>query len=206
MLLIPKVFHRIWLGPHPIPEEYIRYGQTWLDKHPGWGMWTWRENDFALPQNWELYRDAKTYSERSDILRYEILQDCGGVYVDCDYECLQSIEPLIQDCGIFIASDVDDWKPAMPGKPYMNPALMGAALQCPLMDEIVHKLPAWASGKREAGPVMSTGPGYMTYNYQDRGIRVLPKLVCHSTHAVHHWGSSWARAWGQVRKEGVTTI
>jgi mannosyltransferase OCH1-like enzyme len=38
---------------------------------------------------------------KSDILRYEILYREGGIYIDIDYECLQSIENIINNCTFF---------------------------------------------------------------------------------------------------------
>jgi mannosyltransferase OCH1-like enzyme len=42
-------------------------------------------------KNQKAYSLAKNWGMKSDILRYEILQKFGGVYIDTDYECLQNI-------------------------------------------------------------------------------------------------------------------
>ena len=42
-------------------------------------------------KNQKAYSSAKNWGMKSDILRYEILQKFGGVYIDTDYECLQNI-------------------------------------------------------------------------------------------------------------------
>ena len=42
-------------------------------------------------KNKKAYSLAKNWGMKSDILRYEILQKFGGVYIDTDYECLQNI-------------------------------------------------------------------------------------------------------------------
>ncbi len=38
---IPKVFHRIWLGGTPLPDEHTRWGETWQTQHPDWQMRLW---------------------------------------------------------------------------------------------------------------------------------------------------------------------
>ena len=41
----------------------------------------------------KIYYDrAKNYGERSDILKWEIVYQLGGVYVDTDFECLRSLD------------------------------------------------------------------------------------------------------------------
>ena len=44
---IPRQFHRIWLGG-PMPDEFARFGQTWLEQHPGWTMRQWGDK-YAAP-------------------------------------------------------------------------------------------------------------------------------------------------------------
>src|SRR5581483_2776119 len=97
---IPRLFHQIWLGPSPLPDEYRRYQQTWLDHHQGWELRLWTEE--GLP---------------AGLRRPELLWREGGVYVDTDFECLRSIEPLIEDAELFITL-------AKPDR--VNNALMGS--------------------------------------------------------------------------------
>ena len=33
---IPRVLHRIWLGPEPLPEEHRAFGEGWARHHPDW--------------------------------------------------------------------------------------------------------------------------------------------------------------------------
>ena len=42
-------------------------------------------------KNQKAYSMAKNWGMKSDILRYEILQKFGGVYIDTDYECVLNI-------------------------------------------------------------------------------------------------------------------
>ena len=34
-MIIPKVFHRVWLGGKPMPDHFVKWGEGWLAKHPG---------------------------------------------------------------------------------------------------------------------------------------------------------------------------
>jgi inositol phosphorylceramide mannosyltransferase catalytic subunit len=44
---------------------------------------------------------------QSDIARYEILLQVGGVYIDTDFECLRNVEPLIDGIECFAAQERD---------------------------------------------------------------------------------------------------
>ena len=197
---IPKVFHRIWLGGKPMPQNYVLFGKSWLLHNPGWTMTTWDHRPSWL-HNQQLFDTAETYSEQSDIWRYEILLKYGGVYVDTDYECKRRIESAIcfEPYGfsdLVIATDEENWQPGYPQ--YMNPALLGCTPDHPLMREIVDKLPTWAMAHRAEGPCMSTGPGYITYNFQGR-FPPVTKRVFNGEYAVHHLSGSWGKPWGKVK-------
>ena len=94
--LIPKKIHQIWLGPVSIPQQYQEYAETWKKLHPDWEYKLWRESDIEF---WEfstrdLFNKASSYQEKSDILRYEILNKFGGLYVDMDYKAIKRMDDL----------------------------------------------------------------------------------------------------------------
>lgn len=100
---IPKIIHQIWVGPKPIPEKYIKLGETWKKLHPDWEYKLWRDEDI---KDWDfgskdLYEKASSYQERADVLRYEILNKYGGIYVDTDYEALQNFDELASKYDFF---------------------------------------------------------------------------------------------------------
>lgn len=106
---IPHIIHFIWLGPRPFPPESVENVRTWMAHHPDWEVkfWTDRDRDppckgmqkilvnsFAFSQLESAFKESENYGEQSDILRYEILFQEGGVYADHDANCLQSFENL----------------------------------------------------------------------------------------------------------------
>jgi hypothetical protein len=101
---IPPVIHFIWLGPRSFPPESVQNVRTWIAQNPGWKVkfWTDREREppclgmeTVLIQNshfaklGKCYEASQNWGEKSDLLRYEILSQEGGVYVDHDANCLQ---------------------------------------------------------------------------------------------------------------------
>lgn len=109
MLRIPKVVHFIWIGPKPFPRESVENIRTWIAKHPDWTIKFWTDRDRPLPHKqmqmarvqdlqfiklYDCYKKSDNYAEKSDLLRYEILYQEGGIYVDHDVKCFQSFESL----------------------------------------------------------------------------------------------------------------
>ncbi len=106
---IPKVVHFIWLGPKPFPAESVENVRTWMAHHPDWTFKFWTDRERPVPcrgMQKILVKDApfsrlekcfsqsQNYGEKSDLLRYEILFQEGGVYVDHDANCLRSFHDL----------------------------------------------------------------------------------------------------------------
>lgn len=107
---IPKIFHRIWLGPNPIPEEYERYWQSWKDHHPGYEFKTWTDFD-----EYNFREDGckvdplyLTYAGQSDFIRLHLLNKYGGIYIDTDFECFHSFNDLIENSTLLLAEESKD--------------------------------------------------------------------------------------------------
>ena len=116
---IPAVAHFIWLGPKEFPQASKEYVASWVRKHPNMTFKFWTDRPRAAPhpkmetvcfdkypfQSLKSeYADSDNWAERSDLLRYEILLHQGGLYIDHDVECFQSVESLNQEydfyCGL----------------------------------------------------------------------------------------------------------
>jgi hypothetical protein len=188
-MLIPRIFHQIWVGPDPFPEAYARYQQTWLDRHPGWELRFWTEENFPDGlRRPEAAERLRTPAERANILRLELLWRFGGVYTDTDFECLRSIEPLIQDSELFISL-------AKPGR--VNNALMGSVSGHPLLDEALDAIrPREFFGHDKA----ATGTRFLDKLFLERpGVTLLaPELFYPQTpeakqtaYGVHDMARSW---------------
>jgi mannosyltransferase OCH1-like enzyme len=92
---IPKNLHQIWLGSD-LPKHYKPLIKKLKKLHPDWEYKLWTEDniDFEL-LNPDLFRRAKNMGQKSDILRYEILNKHGGVYLDLDHLAVRSFNSLI---------------------------------------------------------------------------------------------------------------
>ncbi|MEQ9115981.1 MAG: glycosyltransferase [Rickettsiales bacterium] len=94
--LIPKTIHQIWLGPYKLPKEFKKYSQLWQELHPDWQYKLWTEKDVKtlnFPDR-DLYEKASSYQEKSEILKFTILKQFGGLYADVDYKPVRKFDYL----------------------------------------------------------------------------------------------------------------
>jgi hypothetical protein len=198
-MLIPRVFHQIWVGPDPYPEECARYRRTWLDHHPGWQLRFWTEEN--LPEGLrrpEAAERLRVPAERANILRLELLWRHGGVYIDTDFECLRPIDPLIEHARFFIGL-------SKPGR--RANGLMGAVAGHPLLDEALDRLrPRELFGHDKE----STGVLFMDALLDGRPEVTLIGPACfyprdaagrRSAYAVHHPSRTWKDDPEQLRSD-----
>lgn len=106
---IPPTVHFIWLGPRAFPLESVENVRTWIAKNPGWKVKFWTDRDREPPcegmeichvKNFHFlklarcYEESQNWGEKSDVLRFEILCQEGGVYVDHDANCLRPFDGM----------------------------------------------------------------------------------------------------------------
>ena len=143
----PKTFHFIWLGPKLVSQEAISAIQSWLDIHPAWvgKFWSDQEHplpdarlqkmglrDFPLQNRTACYFDSDNEEERSELLRYAILFNEGGVYVDLETKCVQSIDSLQENFDFFC--ELEPFGPSiLSSSVNVSPRLIGAASQHPVL-------------------------------------------------------------------------
>jgi mannosyltransferase OCH1-like enzyme len=149
-LKIPRVFHHIWLGNDPLPPNYERWQRRWLELNPGWTMRCWTDKNLPRIVNRPQFDAADRLAARSDILRYEICAEMGGLYIDADFEPLRPIEPILANVASFQADELDD-RPCN--------ALIGCVPGDPFYRLAVESLPD--SIRRGGDIVETTGPAFL---------------------------------------------
>lgn len=91
---IPKKIHQIWIGDTQIPVKWKKCCDQIKDQHPDWEYKLWSNDDVGelirnAPQNvvaaYKRYYDQKIWALACDILRYVVIYQFGGVYMDCDF-------------------------------------------------------------------------------------------------------------------------
>jgi len=159
-LAIPKIIHQIWLGS-PLPEEFKVLQQTWLafHAHRGWRYKLWTDEDVAQLElyNQEFYDATDNYGVKSDILRWELLYNFGGVYIDVDYECLRSLDDLHYTYDFYTALQPLDTLFIQLGA-----ALVGS---CPGHPILKHCIETIKDDWHHKGAPKKTGPVHFTKSF-----------------------------------------
>jgi len=94
--IIPKIIHQIWLGS-PLPDQLSSLIDTVKHCNADYKHMLWTDKDVESFdfKNKELFYSTPNFGQRSDILRYAILEKMGGIYLDTDFYCHKSFDSLL---------------------------------------------------------------------------------------------------------------
>lgn len=97
--MIPKVIHYIWLGGNPLPKIAEKCIKSWKKYCPDYEIKRWDESnvDIDCCVYCRQAYDAKKYAFASDILRFKILEQEGGIYLDIDVELIKPLDELLNN-------------------------------------------------------------------------------------------------------------
>lgn len=160
---IPKVIQQIWLDREESynedpPEKYKDYVRSWHEHHPDYQYKFWNMSRALsllskTPHlNFFLYK-LRRHIERCDFLRYVILVEEGGIYVDMDFKCQKSIEPLREGKKIGLV-----WEPVEhQGGTYLSNSFMMSRPRDPFFVSLIEHIkeqynPARGDATTTTGP------------------------------------------------------
>jgi len=121
--MIPKIIHNIWIQGYENLPEKNKINHVHIKKlNPDWEFIIW-DNKMILdllkkyPKLLHLYKNVNqltgiihSKTTQSDIARYVIMKEYGGLYYDIEYECVSSFNELFsgekneENNTIYIAS------------------------------------------------------------------------------------------------------
>ncbi len=115
--IIPKKLHIIWIGPKAFPEESINNMLSWQKFNSDWEIHFWTDSktrplplptmkrrlvyEYDFSPLHDLIPQTMNWGEKSDLMRFAIIYNEGGVYVDHDAECLKSFDPFVNNFTFF---------------------------------------------------------------------------------------------------------
>lgn len=142
-----------------MPARYRAFRQGWLELHPDWRHVLWTDANLPVLRNQRLYDRPpcpaiNVGQFRADLLRYEILHDHGGVYIDMDTEPVAPLDQLLDEPHGCWAVRQDDRLIAN--------GMLGATAGHPVMRQLVKGIPGSVNRRRGRKPRQSTGPHYLT--------------------------------------------
>jgi mannosyltransferase OCH1-like enzyme len=207
---IPKKIHQIWLGSN-IPKQYAAWGETWRRFNPDWEykLWTDADTKDVDIKDRGKFNAIGNLGQKSDYLRYHILNQFGGVYADTDFECLKSFNTLSY-ADFFVGV-------GYPSKVELYIGLIGSTPNNPILDKILETM-TLNGGMSYKSVFKSTGTYFFTKTFFDvvdgyrKGVVVLPpdyfypfpnhanhqeddgrKYIKDNSYAIHHWAVSWRK-------------
>jgi hypothetical protein len=213
---IPKIIHQIWLGSK-LPDKYCIWAETWKDAHPDWEyrLWTDADTDKVEMTNRQRYYTLSNYGAKSDYLRYHILNQFGGLYIDTDFECIKPFDALL---GYDFVTGI-----GYPIKPELYVGLIACVAHHPIMQRIVKDASSVDTDIPEAQVLNMISSYFFTRNFFGAvgkympGVVALPpdyfypfpnskgherqdgrKFVKPCSYALHHWEVSWSARSGRI--------
>lgn len=218
---IPKKIHQIWIGPKALPKKYIKWMRSWEKFNSDWEyiLWTDKEIKNINFMNQENYDISKNIGFKSDLARYEILNNYGGLYVDTDLECIKTIpESLLYydfvSCIVFRNS------------PVINNAIILSKPQSKLIQKLRANIKLQINNNSALETLNCSGPFYLTKQYfslEKKDLKnnlILPsnyfypfpnfllnqnievnKFITKETIGIHYWEVSWMK--GSIAKRIV---
>jgi len=97
--MIPKIIHYAWFGASELTSSSLRVEclESWERLLPNYELKLWNEDNFDL--NWCPYiREAakrKKWAFVADYVRFQVLADFGGIWLDTDTRILKPLDELL---------------------------------------------------------------------------------------------------------------
>ena len=191
------------MGASKLSQKEIEWQQTWKQYNPHWEYVMWTDEKIANDLNithQDIFDNCKSYSEKSDVLRFEILYQYGGLYIDTDFECLKPIDPLFVESEFVIYRESDR---------NVNGAFFATCKHDPHVKKLIDNLPAREKSHGNKKANYKYGPVYLYQSLPSDIVRndtktVFPylwneknratenfKKTSPDSYAVHHWNLSW---------------
>jgi mannosyltransferase OCH1-like enzyme len=98
--MIDKIIHQIWVGPYNIPKKEQKLSQDFRSVHSDWEYYFWSDNNLPkIPEHlksmYETMYNKKDYVYCADMLRWLVVLEYGGWYLDIDWEAIRSLDTCV---------------------------------------------------------------------------------------------------------------
>jgi hypothetical protein len=206
--MIPRIIHQMWIGELPEPSLLM---STWREKHSDSNITyiLWNEKEFER-RNMKFrcqtqIDEIKEICGKCDIMRWEILHEYGGIFIDADSVCYEPIHSFFKIESAFACFENENIR-----KGLLSNSTMGFCKNHPLCRDIIDWIldPVQSQQMiRNYRAWVSVGPARLTDMYNKKkkeyNMTILPSYLFFPIHhteieyfghrkvfANHLWGSS----------------
>ncbi len=190
---IPKIIHQIWFGSKMPPDNWMHsWRHDYLKKYPEWSYKLWTEKDLNSINmiNQDIFNKTNRFDGKSDIIRYEILYQFGGIYIDSDCvwvgtKNLNELTINAKNTGFFIAHEPNKW--------WLANGVMGCSPGHPYLMFLIHALRKNLSRMPDRGsqPWKITGP-LLTGSLINNNFKHLT-IIPHELFYPFHWNKTMGK-------------
>ena len=215
--MIPKIIHRTW-KTNDIPFDVFpkNWVDSWKLKHPSWEFILWTDSDIdefiksKFTWFYDRFLEYPHNIQRIDVFRYFVLYKYGGVYVDMDFECFKSFDPIVNDGYNLVLSREHDHLKDSKSLLYRSVAnsFMMSAQKHPFWEHVFNVL----QSKIELNDVLTTtGPMMLTQAMESApddsrdGLFLMPSNWVFPYTWKHYKGISGRRKVARVLKDAAKT-
>lgn len=196
---IPRYLHFIWVGEEAAPPKVSENVIQWKNMMEDWNVRIWTNDDLTLDNFPKKLLDrvhkAQKGAQKADILRYYIVYQYGGVYLDTDMTPYRTLNPIFnhfKTSTLFLCHDLPlTW-------PYIINSFFAAIPRHPILKKC-YKYCINKSRLNTRGIHLQTGPrilGRFAWDAND-DVVLLPTIYFYRNEhyqdrfATHTYAASW---------------
>lgn len=203
--MIPKIIHQLWIGTKPPPTKFM---DSWKNKNPDFEYIRWNEEEISKRnlkiECTERINEMEEINGKADIIRWEILYEYGGVFLDADSICIEKVDDILLSCKCFAGWEHEQLRPGL-----IATGTMGFPPKHPLVKEAIEWIKMNCVNVQKTGKRawITVGPGLLTNMYNTgkfKDLTIFPSyyfLPIHCTRAEYTGhGKIYAyQEWGSTR-------
>jgi len=194
--MIPKIIHYIWVGPSGMGKVQNHCIESWKKYLSGYEFKFWNERNSPMDNDYvrEMYKKRK-WAFVSDYIRFKVLENYGGIYLDTDTEILKPMDDLLSQ-NAFFGKTKDG---------FIAAGVIGAVPHHKVITDILRvydndkKPTTERTSPKTVTQVLNGGnyDGITVYDYRyfnpcDDGEKCTPDKLS-LAYANNHWAESWVR-------------